>query len=337
MKRSCIFLLLFASLLLVAFPTQVVVAREPITFVSLGDSIPNGYGLTDQELAYPALLVQRMDANGIFLSRDGITSGGILSALRSGSYTQALADADVVTLSVGGNDFLSNLNFDAFFSFLQGDTSKLQEIANVGVEALSENFPKIVEKIKELSPNAILILQTVYNPYMAFSTVAAGNTVFSDYVDTQIQRLNAIITSYAEEERGIYLCDVYKAFSTSADMTLVNATPDPLMIDPHPSLRGHQCIADTMWQLFTALDIADEDGLGDFLKPLDKVEDPPQDLPQDAPQAPQGNPIQPPRDEIEPKPHNETKDSNAAFWYILLSIALVAGGVLCLFLKRKVK
>ncbi len=309
-------------------------ADTPVVLVSLGDSIPNGYGLTDKNAAYPVLISKRLDAIGIYLSQDGVTSEGILSRLESGAYDNALSQADIITLSIGGNDFLSKLNFEAFFLFVQGDPSKLQAIADDGVVTLSSNLPKIVSNIVKKAPRAKLILQTIYNPYAAFTNVVAGGVVFSDFVDSQIERLNQTIRLIASENAFIELCDVYASFSQSADHSFVNAIPDPLIIDPHPTPLGHLAISDVMWQVLMNMGVAEEDGLGPFLKiPQDETQedmDETDEMPPPSESAPTKQP-----DEQNPKDENsDTLDSQNIAIYLLCTVSIAAVLILAVFSSK---
>jgi lysophospholipase L1-like esterase len=269
----------FISILFVFLQTAGMIWMAPtalassLHLVSVGDSIPNGYGLADPETAYPVLLANRLAATADFLTEDGKTSTGMLADLKKTNYKSAIRQADVVLLSIGGNDFLSLLSYTEISEFFRGNPEGLYQLANGGVAILSENFPKILGKIRTLNKDAVIVIQTVFNPYAVFQAFTVLGIELSSFMDTQIERLNDIIRSYAEEEKGIYLCDVHDQFQNAKDDSFVNAAANPLNLDPHPSLRGHQAIADGIWEVLLKAGIAHPDDKGAFLQEIMQPEE----------------------------------------------------------------
>lgn len=117
-----------------ALPTDVptVLAPAPVTkpidlddpdlvYVALGDSYTSGAGILPQQSAagacsraegnYPALLARALGTTVVDASCAGATSGNVLGAQSTATGTvppqidAVPADADLVTLSLGGNDF----------------------------------------------------------------------------------------------------------------------------------------------------------------------------------------------------------------------------------------
>lgn len=281
MKRLYRAILFFLCFLFFAFPASAK-AKETLCLVSLGDSIPNGYGLADTDLPYPKLIADRLGAEGIYLEKDGLTSMGLLENIRGGLYDESLRKADVIFLSVGGNDFLSRISGEAAVSLLEGNIVKMSRIANEGIAALEKSLPEILSALRDRAGEAVILVQTVYNPYRSFGAFRVGNVVFSKYFDTYIEKLNDVIRAEAGKTNGVLLCEVYEAFEGAADDRFVNALPKPLNVDPHPTHRGHLAIADAMWATLLENNIISPDGQEGFL-PAEKEENSGDEIPLDPP------------------------------------------------------
>ena len=101
----------FSTLLLVVFAISFLVAAapHPRRILFLGDSITAGYGL-EPEQAYPALIQQKIDAQGlnfrvINAGQNGDTSAGGLNRLD----WLLKSPIDILVLELGGNDGLRGL------------------------------------------------------------------------------------------------------------------------------------------------------------------------------------------------------------------------------------
>jgi len=81
--------------------------EAPLTVLCLGDSLTEGFGL-DPEQAYPAVLEQRLHAQGyrhVSVVNAGISGSTSASAVRRLKW-QMRADPDVLILELGANDGL---------------------------------------------------------------------------------------------------------------------------------------------------------------------------------------------------------------------------------------
>ena len=87
-------------------------AEEPV-YVALGDSIADGYRLAGYTApgsvpaeSFPVLLANAMKARLIPLAVSGMDTDGLLQALDTRTYREAVAKADTITLTIGSNDLL---------------------------------------------------------------------------------------------------------------------------------------------------------------------------------------------------------------------------------------
>ena len=87
-------------------------AEEPV-YVALGDSIADGCRLAGYTVpgcapaeSFPVLLAEAMGARLIPLAVSGMDTDGLLRALDTQTYREAVARANTITLTIGSNDLL---------------------------------------------------------------------------------------------------------------------------------------------------------------------------------------------------------------------------------------
>ena len=117
-------------------------------------------------------------------------------------------------------------------------TGEYQEAVNAYIEKIND----VIDYIRSLNGDAVIILATQYNPYSHFSSPA--HKVISNFVDAGVCKLNEAITLNASDGK-YFLADVYTAFDSS-DEVLCNAAESPLEMDVHPNAAGHAVIAECM-------------------------------------------------------------------------------------------
>ena len=234
-------------------------------YLSVGDSIANGYGLMNQTAErYSALLQESLSLGKLNSSAvDGQTSSELLLALENGILTK---NNSLVTVSTGANNILRPA-IPVLLSALIDPQSAQATLTSpafdatlkAGIAALAEDLPKIVGKIRAANPNADIVLMTVYNPFKGVKGVSLANGFSVDFdlsalTDGYICAMNEIIKEIAEET-GCLLADVYTAFEES-ETRVVNVIVDEngyvsISYDPHPNAAGHRLIADVILALFS--------------------------------------------------------------------------------------
>ena len=240
-------------------------------YVALGDSIAYGYGLYDISAdSYAALVAKELHLPLTNLAVNGMTSGGLLELLNglipgSTDYT-AVSNAALITVSIGSNDLLSVLsstmgpytdlmNQAATDGGLSPENSALLEAAftapptlakfDAGVETYRANLPLIHARLRELNPDAQIVMTSFYNPYYGS---AFGEFDFSSLCDDYIVRMNEVLTVGAQS-MDYDIADVYPSFNTLG-MTCVNM--EVFSLDPHPNVVGHRAFADRILEVVSA-------------------------------------------------------------------------------------
>lgn len=97
----------------------------------------------------------------------------------------------------------------------------------------------ILMSIKEVNPNARIIVATQYNPYRFFSGALQG---MNDAMEVGAQMLTSSINSFSVF-LGYEVADVYTAF-TASEENLCNADMATMNLDFHPNAKGHEVIAE---------------------------------------------------------------------------------------------
>ena len=289
MRKRILSTLLALCLALSLLPASALAAGgEQKSYVALGDSITTGYGLTENETGFAK---QVADSNGYTLTnlaQDGATSTDLLEVVKSEANADTLKNADLITITIGGNDLM-----DALYAYLAEEYNKQNSdtpitaedvkaslageeeavveqttmlgfaisnisdfqsssIANSSYNALGYNFVEIIETIREINQNAQLIVVNQYNPYSHLTAGISGldlSSVISAF-DSAVQALNVGISS-GEAIAGYTVADVYTKFK-EAENNPCNASVSPsINLDFHPNAAGHGLIADTISALLT--------------------------------------------------------------------------------------
>ena len=290
MRKRILSTLLALCLALSLLPASALAAGgEQKSYVALGDSITTGYGLDEaQSFAEQIAEQEGYTLNGS-LARDGATSTDLLEVVRSEANADTLKNADLITITIGGNDLMNALyaylaeeynnkqnsdtsitaedvkeslageegaavNQITMLGFAISNISNFQSssIANSSYNALGYNFVEIIETIREINQNAQLIVVNQYNPYSHLTAGISGldlSSVISAF-DSAVQALNVGISS-GEAIAGYTVADVYTKFK-EAESNPCNASVSPsINLDFHPNATGHGLIADTISALLT--------------------------------------------------------------------------------------
>lgn len=201
---------------------------ENTFYLVLGDSIAYGSGLTNPVAACYGKIVA--DTNGYDYANHSVpghTTANLITKLKEEEVIADLEKADIINISIGGNDFLtSNVKQLITDCLVNGDYSKLDKIA----QTFYNNLCEIVDIINSHNEDAVILVQTLYNPQEDF---------LRDAYQIGADRINNAIKKYASKNPGeIVIVDVGKALG--ADMA--NYAADKI----HPSAKGNEKIAQTV-------------------------------------------------------------------------------------------
>lgn len=287
--KSILSVIVVLCLLFCMIPTAHAENSNQSLYVVLGDSISTGYGLENADDAFSKKVADRISLERSVLAVDGQTTTSLLESVSSidtpgDNIREAIGNAGLITLTIGGNDIM-----DALYKYLTNkyneqnpnNTKDEEQIKSelmsgqmftvlfaLGVisdfttsseatEAfvnISANLPLIFNKIKEINPDAVVVMTTQYNPYGFLAKELTG-TMFGTYAETisntfetGVSTLNNIINTVTAQY-GYITADVYSAF-VSAQENPCNASfaADTMAfnLDFHPNAYGHELIANVI-------------------------------------------------------------------------------------------
>ena len=222
--RRCLAVLLALVFALSCAAVAASAVGEGLHYVVLGDSIAAGSGLRNPgEACYGRIVA---NTNGYTYQNFGLNgqrTSGLLSQLDRGDVADAVRRANIISISIGGNDFFTNNSPGLFFEVTFGYYGRINSIAS----DMRRNFAGIIEKIKGYNPNAVILMQTLYNPTIY---------PFRFGVAQATDRVNSMINDYLRDHPGAYhIVDVAGAFG---------ADPTYICIDTiHPNAKGNEKIA----------------------------------------------------------------------------------------------
>ena len=195
-----ILFLLFANFFL--FPPAKAETPSSLTYIALGDSLSAGYGSSEVDFLringfVPRFVKYLRDDNIVHVenhSVPGLSSAGLQFMLETDPGLQnRLKEADIVTLSIGGNDFLNTVRANP-------------NIGDIGLSLrmalLEENYRSIINRIKELNSDAIVIILGLFNPYYENHELKAnGDTfapLFNDFIDTFADSRTIVVNPFEQ-------------------------------------------------------------------------------------------------------------------------------------------
>ena len=297
MKKRLLALLLALTLLVSALPAAL--AAKP-SYVALGDSIAAGYGLPDYTgdgsapaSSYASLVADALGCDLTNLGVSGSDTEALLASLTSDpTYISAVSGADYITLSIGSNDLLvkalrllmahygiTDLQDLAGASAILGDVSTVSG-AIAAVQALNDylisdeivsimeasvaqykiNWDAILLRVRELNPDAVVVVTSYYNPYSMFSvdlSTMGLNLTIGTLTQKWLDEMNAWLytspcygTIYTVAEVGEVSTNVSIDFTTIVSAAMagsassgLSSLKESISLDPHPDTEGHAFIA----------------------------------------------------------------------------------------------
>ncbi|SFA92231.1 MULTISPECIES: SGNH/GDSL hydrolase family protein [unclassified Bacillus (in: firmicutes)] len=203
-----------------------------IDVVAAGDSLTKGVGDSTEKGGYvpylQSLLEDQKGIKGVQVHNYGVSghrSDQVLSRLRSSEVSNAVSNADLVILTVGGNDVMKVIKDN--FTDLQISKFKKQK------DKYEKNLTQIMNEIRAENENSVIVLIGLYNPFTKwFSDVQEMNEIIEDWNSTS----QSVLSNY----RNAYFVEVDELFSSSSKELLFK---DYF----HPNNEGYALIADNVY------------------------------------------------------------------------------------------
>ncbi|MEJ9219588.1 GDSL-type esterase/lipase family protein [Paenibacillus glucanolyticus] len=255
-----------------------VTAKNTYRIVTLGDSLTVGYEPGMDLNSKPYGFVDRLYEQGLFYGRTEVTNLGIGGLKTDGlnHYVQAvadernitaeeiqpglssidprtkqigaeaakakpvIADADLITITIGGNDMMSLVSTVGTLSDEQLK-AKMQEL----FELYTDNVSAVITNLHTMNPDAAIVVADQYNPVpkiadeVAYAKLLASSGEFTELVE-------GVADGFASQGVDIKVAHVAKKF-VGSELTMTHILKD----DIHPNQYGYETMAsvfaETIW------------------------------------------------------------------------------------------
>jgi lysophospholipase L1-like esterase len=208
---------------------------HPYRIVALGDSLTKGVGDRTGK-GYVGFLKDKLEANGQTvqvqnLGISGLESTELAGSLQSGGFEQSIQTADLITISIGGNDITHSIG--GVGQILSSGNISEAEI-RAAQETYTKNLQAILQTVRGQNPNAPILVLGLYNPFEG---------VFED--QSLIQRLlsewNANLIQTAQALPNVKVIPTYDIFQWNVAKFL--------SVDHfHPNEAGYERMAERLFQ-----------------------------------------------------------------------------------------
>lgn len=269
------------ALFLCLIPMAGAQSENGTSYVALGDSISSGYGLEEDTLSFAQRVAQDNGLELTNLAQDGETATSLLDKLQTDHVSAAVAQADIITITVGGNDLMNALyayltdaynqrnpetpttQEDMKNAIMGGDMGVLTFALEVGpgfsnseraTQALADfhtHLTQMVLDIRAENPQVQLVVVEQYNPYSYLVKELSKNPIFASSAQSLcaafgagVADINNVIAAVAQQQE-CWVAKVYDAFETAQENPC-NASVSVTMklnLDFHPNAYGHGLIA----------------------------------------------------------------------------------------------
>ena len=226
-------------------------AADKYRYVVLGDSIAYGSGLLNaSEACYGKAVANTCGFDYANHSVPGATTHGLIYKLNDSAVRSDIARADIISISIGGNDFLDEIGTLMYDAIVKKDYKKYDTLA-FGVYS---NISSAIDRIRALNDDAVILLQSLYNPQF-------------DYLKEAYQqgadRINDAIYRCAKENSGVVVVDIASALNGDKN----NFADDTM----HPSAKGNEKIANEVLKTLRRLGYTNKTTLNPKVKGIDVV------------------------------------------------------------------
>ncbi|MGF6952030.1 LPXTG-motif cell wall-anchored protein [Neobacillus sp. B4I6] len=282
-RLSILFILMLA--LNTFFSSFVFAKGDPChcSLVALGDSITYGYHLEPNQTspspnAFPNLIGKEGKNTVTNLSKVGQTSTELLNSLSDSQTSDAIKNADIVTLYIGGNDLIEATGLTELLNNPDPESlteDKLQAMAaqaGTVVTDLKSNLEKIIEKIKDQNNDVTIILYNLYNPVADTKELQSFHTLG----DSMVKLVNEQVINPQAGQNGVHLANAYTAFDGNQSQFILDGefSAFGLSLGIHPTLAGQQALAQLADDILAPLFPEKELTINLTQSPLDSTKEP---------------------------------------------------------------
>ena len=183
---------------------------QDILYLALGDSLTRGVGDETQNYGYTIRLQQEMEKWPMIKTveldnrgKNGRRSDQLLALLKKGHYDEELKKANLITMTLGGNDVMKIVKKHLF--------SMEKSMFDKELPRFIKRYDEILQEIRLRNPDAPIVMIGFYNP---FSIVIDEITPFEPI----ISEWNAEIETLSRSDVNACFVPVEDLFVSNEDM-----------------------------------------------------------------------------------------------------------------------
>ena len=215
-----------------------------IEVVGLGDSLTKGVGDELKREGYVGRLQQHfLQYKGIEdvlltnTAKRGRRSDQLLKMLKDGEIDYQIRRADIITLTIGGNDIMKVVKKDLFNLQVKAFEKELKKF--------EQNYDQILREIREVNSSAPIVVIGLYNPI----TIVTEEESEFDFI---LNNWNESIQETANADSNACYVPIDHLFVTNAN--LVYHTDFF-----HPNSKGYQLVIEEIVSTMQECGLIDED------------------------------------------------------------------------------
>ena len=173
----------------------------------------------------------------------------------AGDIEEAIGSSDLIMLAIGANDLGSEpfkRAYTAYTDALKAGSSESDavkafadmyvEMLNTGLDYFMAGYPQILHRIREINPDADIILVGSYNPFLHTALSDELMVEVGSALTPAVRLENEQLKLYAQQYDCIY-ADVYEISERFPTNTIARAV-EMIALDTHPDYDGHAWMAD---------------------------------------------------------------------------------------------
>ncbi|GAK47405.1 lipolytic protein G-D-S-L family protein [Secundilactobacillus oryzae JCM 18671] len=158
---------------------------QHINLVALGDSLTEGVGDEKKQGGYVSQIKSKLESKQnvkVSTANYGVAgnrSDQIEKRLKTQpKFQKTLKNADVIVMTVGGNDLFQRLQQEMFVS----STTTVKKDMSTALDTYQDKLTSLMTEIRKVNPKAPLFLYSIYNPvYVYFANVSLISQSVADY------------------------------------------------------------------------------------------------------------------------------------------------------------
>ena len=256
-------IILVVSILTVLFRTRsnddqetIETKKEPLHIVAIGDSLTEGVGDSTNSGGYVSIVDELLEETQNYqevttsnYGKSGDRSDQILKRFYEDEAMQGdIQTADMVVLTIGGNDIIQTFKKDFFFFFEQKFIAP--------EKTYEQNLKSLLTEMKELNPEVEIYVFGIYNPYSVyFPEITEMQTI----VDEWNEKTQAVVNE-TDSATFLSIASLFNQSSESAgkENQLLNeqnsaATEvvNPYLYEEdlfHPNRAGYRLMGEKLFQ-----------------------------------------------------------------------------------------